>query len=69
MDGKADHGDDGNTWGRQGVGMPPGGGGNGICRTSPHRRVHQETSGDHSGKGGLQARMELEDEDLQLKSE
>ena len=69
MVGKADHGDDGKPWGRQGVGMRPGGGGNGSCGTSPHRRVHQETAGDHSGKCGLQSRMKLEDEDLRLKSE
>ena len=37
---KVDHGDDGNLWGGRGVGIPPGGGGTGIRRTSPHKRVH-----------------------------
>ena len=36
---KVYHGDDGGTWGRWGVKIPPGGGGNGSRRTSPHERV------------------------------
>ena len=39
---KADHRDDGDTWGGQGVGVPHGGGGNGRRGTPPHWRVHQE---------------------------
>ena len=33
--------------GRQGVGIPPGGGGNGRHRTSYHHIVHQEAAGNH----------------------
>ena len=51
--GQADHRDDGDMWGGRGVGIPPGGGRNGIRGTSPHRRVYQETTDDYSGKVGL----------------
>ena len=40
------------TWSGWGVVIPPGGGGNGRRRSSFHWRVHQEVSGDHSGKCG-----------------
>ena len=52
-DGKADHSDDGDTWGGRGMVIPPGGDGNGSRGNSPHRRVHQEVAGDHIRKGGL----------------
>ena len=42
----------GDTGGRQRVVIPPGGGRNGIRGTFTHRRVHQETAGNHIGKGG-----------------
>ena len=51
--GKADHGDDKNTWGRRGVVITPGGGGNGSRRNSFHQRLHQEGECDHSGQVGL----------------
>ena len=38
--GQADHGDDRNTWGRRGVEISPGGGGNGSHVTTPHNIVH-----------------------------
>ena len=57
LGGKSDHRDDGNMWVRQGVGIPPVGGGNGRHRTSYHRRVYQEATGDHSVKGGLKTHL------------
>ena len=57
--GKEDHRDDGDTWVRRGVGIPPSGGGNGQQGTPPHQRVHQEAAGDHSGKGGMPPTYEL----------
>ena len=42
--------DDGDSWGGWGVGITPGGGGNGRHGTSSHWRVHQEAVGDHIGK-------------------
>ena len=53
LGGKEDHRDDGNTWGRKGLGITPGGDVNGSHGTSPHKRVHQAMAGDHSGKCGL----------------
>ena len=50
---KADNGDDVNMWGGRGVVIPPNGGGNGSRGTSHHRRLHQETEVNHSGKVGL----------------
>ena len=50
---KADHRDDGDPWGGQGMRISPGGGGNGSRSTLHHRRLHQETTSDYSGKVGL----------------
>ena len=50
---KADHRDDGDTWGGRGVETPPGGRSNVHQGTSPHRILHKEATGDHTGKGGL----------------
>ena len=55
--GKVDHGDHGDTWGGQGVGITPSRGGSGRRRTSSHWRVHQEAAGNHTGKGGLLSRL------------
>ena len=52
-DGKADHSDDGDTWGGRGMVIPPGGDGNGRHGNSSHWRVHQDKAGNHSGKGSL----------------
>ena len=47
------HGDDGETWGRQRVGVSLSSGGN-VSRGDPtYWGVHQEVSGDHIGKGIL----------------
>ena len=51
--GAMDHMDDGETRGRQRVGITLGSGGNGSHGAPPHRGVHQEATGDNSGKGGL----------------
>ena len=48
--GPADPGDDGDMWGRRGVGISPGGGGTGIRGTTTHKRVQYEAAGNHSGK-------------------
>ena len=50
---KADHRDDGEKWGGQGVVITPGGGGNGRRGSSSHWRVHHEVTGGHSRKCGL----------------
>ena len=48
-----DHGDDGETRGRQRVGVPIGRGGYGRRGDSSHRGVHKEAIDDHNGEGGL----------------
>ena len=53
MGSAADHGADGKTPGRQRVVVPLGSGGNESRGSPPHRGVHQDTEGDHSGKDGL----------------
>ena len=53
LGGNANHRDDDKTWGGQGVEIYPGGGGNGRRGTSSHRRVYQEATDKHSGKGVL----------------
>ena len=57
LGGQKDHGDDRETWGRQGVGITPCGGVNEKRRIPPHLRVHQEMAGKHSGKDGLQPNL------------
>ena len=42
--------DDGNRWGRQGVVISPGGGGNESRGASSHRIVHYEKAGYHGSK-------------------
>ena len=53
LGGQADNRDDGKTWGRQGVGIPPGGGGNGNLRTPIHKIVDYKAADNHMRKGGL----------------
>ena len=47
------HWDDDCMWGRQGVGISPGGGNTEILRITPHKGVHKEAEDPHSGKGGM----------------
>ena len=51
--GTMDHGADGKTQVRQIIGLPLVRVGNGSCGDTPHRGIHKETSGNHSGKGCL----------------
>ena len=44
----ADHGDGGETWGRRGVGVSSGRGGDGLYGYPPHRSINQEASDNHS---------------------
>ena len=53
--GATDHRDDGEIWVRWRVGVSIGRGGDGLRRVPPHRSIHQESTEDHSGEGGLQA--------------
>ena len=39
------------------MGVPLGSGGNGISGDPPHRGIHQETAGNHSGKDGMPLRI------------
>ena len=48
-----DHGDDGETRGRQRVGVTLSISVNGSRGDPPHQGVYQEAGGDHSGKGSL----------------
>ena len=45
--GAMDHGDDGETWGRQRVGISSRRGGNGLCRDPPHDSTHKEATDNH----------------------
>ena len=38
---------------RGGGGVSPGGGGTESRGTTPHKEVHYQAAGDHSGKGGI----------------
>ena len=51
--GATDHGDDGKTWGRRGVGLSSGRGGDGLSGDPPHQSIHKEAADNHSGEGGL----------------
>ena len=39
--------------GRQGVGIPPSGGGTRNSGITTHKEIHLETAGDHRGAGGM----------------
>ena len=48
-----DHGDDDETWNRRRLGITLRSGGNGSYGDLPHMGIHNETTGNHIGKGGL----------------
>ena len=49
--------DDGEMWVRQRVGVSNGREGDGICGDPPYQIIHQETTDDHSGEGGMPANL------------
>ena len=53
--GATDHGYDGETWGRQRVGVSIGRGGDVLRGDPTHRSIHQETADKHIIEGGLPA--------------
>ena len=55
--GATDHGDDGKTRGRRGVGVPSGRGGDGCRRAPSHKSVHKEAAENDRRESGLLPRL------------